>query len=102
MTQRHLWAPWRISYLQNLHDQDEASGGTCFLCDAGRQDLKPEEQAQRLVLRADPHGVLLRGCTDFGSWTEKLFFQDGRARLWNDVIAAEVERLAHSATTGHI
>lgn len=64
---KSLWAPWRIDYLETLGDDAPdpqappllERGNGCFLCDAARDDLTPDEAAERLVLRRDRRGVLL-------------------------------------------
>lgn len=63
MQHRHLWAPWRIGYIQgtgeNVPPPAKEGGNGCFLCDAARTDLQQPEAKQRLVLVRDERGVLL-------------------------------------------
>jgi len=55
MSRQNLWAPWRISYLQQLADEPEK----CFLCEASRADASDHQHASNLVLLCDERGVLL-------------------------------------------
>lgn len=61
MSQHNLWAPWRISYLQDLADAESAGGDRsgCFLCDAGGSPLTADDMADRLLLLRDERGMLL-------------------------------------------
>ncbi|MEM7682249.1 MAG: HIT domain-containing protein [Planctomycetota bacterium] len=66
-TPRNLWAPWRIDYLEGLAERTPSPGAPptlergsgCFLCDATRADLMPQEAEDRLVLLRDERGTLM-------------------------------------------
>lgn len=62
MQHQQLWAPWRMAYIDQLSELDATAPAptdapACFLCDAA--DAKPDTFAQRLVLHADEHGLIL-------------------------------------------
>lgn len=60
MEHQNLWAPWRISYLQDLGPEAiTADDGVCFLCEASASGLSEQEAAERLVLLSDERGTLL-------------------------------------------
>ena len=60
MSKQHLWAPWRIGYLQSLGGADAPGRpGACFLCEAGEAGQSEAQQAERLVLHRDDYGTLL-------------------------------------------
>lgn len=46
-----LWAPWRMDYIKNVSD----GPAECFLCAIA---TKPERDAEHLVLRRGPRGML--------------------------------------------
>ncbi|MFN3166801.1 MAG: HIT family protein [Phycisphaeraceae bacterium] len=64
MRHQNLWAPWRISYLKGLVDenpaqpQDDGPGG-CFLCAAFDDDLSDESRRERMILVTDARGSLM-------------------------------------------
>jgi len=61
MTDKRLWAPWRMAYINGLvsgespTDQD----GGCFLCNAAADGLDETERDRLLVLVRDERGVLM-------------------------------------------
>lgn len=59
---KHLWAPWRLDYIQGL-DMDHpepASPGGCFLCEAGQLQPDSTEAADILLIdRTDESLVML-------------------------------------------
>lgn len=63
MRHQNLWAPWRISYLKGLAEDDptlhQDDPGSCFLCDAFKEDMSEEERRQRMILVVDERGTLM-------------------------------------------
>lgn len=55
MSDKPLFAPWRIDYIRAL---DKPAQGECFICDALRDD-SPEQRRQRLVLWTSDHCVVM-------------------------------------------
>jgi ATP adenylyltransferase len=62
MSHQQLWAPWRMAYIEQLVEDGGAPPppvpAGCFLCEAAVSSSS-DDAAQRLVLHADEHGVLL-------------------------------------------
>lgn len=63
MRHQNLWAPWRISYLKGLvendpaaHEQDKAD---CFLCDAFDPSMTDDQRRERMILLTDGRGSLM-------------------------------------------
>ena len=64
MRHQNLWAPWRISYLKGLVDDQAADSppqkpGGCFLCEAFDADESDQDRADRLILLTDKRGSLM-------------------------------------------
>jgi ATP adenylyltransferase len=69
MSYDNLWAPWRLSYLQQIepdHTLDPKNAGAaaskeppCFLCDARNVAPAGAEARRRLVLLQDSRGLLM-------------------------------------------
>lgn len=63
MRHQNLWAPWRISYLKGLADDDpvlhQADQKGCFLCDAFGQALEDDAKRERMILIVDDRGALM-------------------------------------------
>ncbi len=64
MEHKQLWAPWRMSYIEQLVEDaspapSESGTPACFLCEAIAAPCGGDDAAQRLVLHADEHGLLL-------------------------------------------
>ena len=64
MRHQNLWAPWRISYLKGLVDEQrakdrDAEQGRCFLCAAFDDGLSDDERRQRMILLTDDRGSLM-------------------------------------------
>lgn len=64
MRHQNLWAPWRISYLKGLVEEDpsskqDAGPGGCFLCDAFDTELTKDQMRERMILVADNRGALM-------------------------------------------
>lgn len=64
MRHQNLWAPWRISYLKGLVQDDHAAAGEnspggCFLCAAARPTPDQQTRHDRLLLLADDRGTLM-------------------------------------------
>ena len=53
---KNLWAPWRMSYLQQLGTDAAPAPGDCFLCAAGGDDADARALG---VLHRTEHGVLM-------------------------------------------
>lgn len=63
MRHQNLWAPWRISYLKGLIDDDASKAqpnepGSCFLCDAF-ETFTDDVKRDRMILLADERGALM-------------------------------------------
>ena len=57
MSERPLYAPWRMDYIRSLDKPDAAK---CFLCEAAAAATTSEkEQADRLVLWTTPQTIVL-------------------------------------------
>ncbi len=64
MSHTNLWAPWRLAYLRDMVEREEAGQPAltgCFLCDAAGVDPQQDEAGarDRLVLLNDERGVVL-------------------------------------------
>jgi len=63
MRHQNLWAPWRISYLKGLVEDDTSaqprSAGGCFLCDAFEQPMSEAKRQERMILLTDERGSLM-------------------------------------------
>ena len=64
MRHQNLWAPWRISYLKGLVENEQSAGPDpaedgCFLCAAFDQTLDEAARRQRMILLTDDRGVLM-------------------------------------------
>jgi len=57
MSDRPLYAPWRMDYIRSL-DKPAGDAGKCFLCEAAAATSE-KERAGRLVLWTTPHAVVL-------------------------------------------
>ena len=63
MRHQNLWAPWRISYLKGLAEddpaltQDDPKG--CFLCEAFEDGLSDTQRRERMILVTDQRGALM-------------------------------------------
>jgi ATP adenylyltransferase len=55
MSERPLYAPWRMDYIRSL---DKPDAGKCFLCEAAAAQTE-QEKADRLVLWTTPQTVVL-------------------------------------------
>jgi ATP adenylyltransferase len=55
MSDRPLYAPWRMDYIRSL---DKPDAGKCFLCEAAVATSE-KDKADRLVLWTTPHAVVL-------------------------------------------
>ena len=55
MSDRPIYAPWRMDYIRTL---DKPDAGKCFLCEAAAA-TSDKERAERLVLWATPLNVVL-------------------------------------------
>lgn len=57
-----LWAPWRISFMRQLGQQDTdtpAGKPSCFLCDVADPDATDAFLAEQRVLHRSEHAVML-------------------------------------------
>ncbi|WP_432800137.1 HIT family protein [Poriferisphaera sp. WC338] len=69
MSNQNLWAPWRISYIKGLDDNDreqphdsKASShlqSGCFLCDAASHELTDQQRLDQLVILRGKDCVLM-------------------------------------------
>lgn len=63
MRHQNLWAPWRISYLKGLAEDDpalrRADAEGCFLCDAFEAGLSEAGRRERMILVTDARGSLM-------------------------------------------
>lgn len=63
MRHQNLWAPWRISYLKGLADDDpalhQADRKGCFLCEAFDETLDDDAKRERMILIVDDRGALM-------------------------------------------
>jgi ATP adenylyltransferase len=57
MSDRPLYAPWRMDYIRSL-DKPPGDAGKCFLCEAAAA-TSDKEKRDRLVLWTTPHSVVL-------------------------------------------
>jgi len=59
----HLWAPWRMHYIQQLDEDEQAAGAPkrgCFLCEAAKADASAEAAAAKwLLLQGDARGMII-------------------------------------------
>ena len=55
MSERPLYAPWRMDYIRSL---DKPDAGKCFLCEAAAA-MSDKEKADRLVLWTTPQTIVL-------------------------------------------
>ncbi|MCA9038950.1 MAG: HIT domain-containing protein [Planctomycetaceae bacterium] len=56
MTEQHLWAPWRLSYITR-EEEPKPKSSSCFICDHLKQPA--EEDRKNLVLLRAEHCVVL-------------------------------------------
>lgn len=64
MRHQNLWAPWRITYLKGLAEDDPAlnqrnADEGCFLCAAFENDLDETQRRERMLLVVDDRGALM-------------------------------------------
>jgi len=65
MQYENLWAPWRMSYIQQVVDDGQAKElnamqtERCFLCEAAKMVSGSEDARQARVLLSDHRGVIL-------------------------------------------
>jgi ATP adenylyltransferase len=62
MAKQNLWAPWRISYVQDLATepgQEPDAPKQCFLCQACDAQGDTAQQREQLVLLSDDRGTLM-------------------------------------------
>ena len=56
---KNLWAPWRMSYLQQIGAETPPAAGDCFLCAAGGAGADDGDDEARQVLHRGERATLL-------------------------------------------